>query len=143
MWSLFSDDLDVSVVSLEQMKLATEIVDQCLQETELFHNQPADRTLRYMQHINKVARETGSEVTYKKCRDAATWKGGRSYKTADFARCIERLCDDGFGEKGLVGKSLSYRSLRPMPGDNTDKEKQGSCQPKTSAVQSVSKKRRF
>ena len=96
-----------------------------------------------MQHINKVARETGSEVTYKKCHAAATWKGGRSYKSRDFASCVERLCDDGFGEKGMVGKSLSYRSLRPMPGDNTDKEKQGSCQPKTSAVQSVSKKRRF
>ena len=33
-------------ISVELMRTAAGIVDQCLQETELFHNQPADRALR-------------------------------------------------------------------------------------------------
>ena len=33
-------------ISVELMRTAAGIVDQCLQETDLFHNQPADRALR-------------------------------------------------------------------------------------------------
>ena len=40
-------------------------------EPELFHNQPADRALRYMQHINSVSQKHG-EVTYKLSHAKAT-----------------------------------------------------------------------
>lgn len=64
-------------ISVELMQTAAAIVDQCLQETDLFHNQPADRALRYMQHINSVIQEHG-EVTYKLSHAKATWKGRRT-----------------------------------------------------------------
>ena len=62
-------------ISVDLMRQAAAIVDQCLQETELFNNQPADRALRYMHHINSVSQEHG-EVTYKLSHAKATWKGG-------------------------------------------------------------------
>jgi hypothetical protein len=129
-------------ISVELMELAAAIVDQCLQETELFHNQPADRTLRYMQHINSISQKVG-DVTYKLSHAKATWKGGRDFKSKDFATCVEKLCDQGYGEVVEGTSPLTYRSLRQMPGDSTDNEKQLGCQPKSTAVQSVSKKRRF
>ena len=129
-------------ISVELMKTAASIVDQCLQETELFHNQPADRALRYMQHINSVSQEHG-EVTYKLSHAKATWKGGRTYKTKDFAACVEMLCDQGYGEVVEDTSSLTYRSLRQMPGDSTNSKKQPVCQLEMTAAQPVSKKRRF
>ena len=129
-------------ISVELMKTAASIVDQCLQETELFHNQPADRALRYMQHINSVSQEHG-EVTYKLSHAKATWKGGRTYKSKDFAACVEMLCDQGYGEVVEDTSSLTYRALRPMPGDSTNSKKQPVCQLETTAAQPVSKKRRF
>ena len=129
-------------ISVELMQTAAAIVDQCLQETELFHNQPADRALRYMQHINSVSQEHG-EVTYKLSHAKATWKGGRTYKSKDFASCVEMLCDRGYGEVVEDTSSLTYRSLRPMPGDSTNSKKQPVCQLESTAAQSVSKKRRF
>ena len=113
-------------ISIDLMRLATSIVDPCLQETELFHNQPADRALRYMQHINSVSQELG-EVNYKLSHAKATWKGGRSYKAAAFASCVERLCDQGYGEVVESTSSLTYRSLRLIPGDSTNSEKQHVC----------------
>ena len=59
-------------ISVELMQTAAVTVDQCLQETDLFYNQPADRALRYMQHINSFGQEHG-EVTYKLCHAKATW----------------------------------------------------------------------
>ena len=129
-------------ISVELMRTAAGIVDQCLQETELFHNQPADRALRYMQHINSVSQELG-EVTYKLSHAKATWNGGRTYKTKDFAACVEMLCDQGYGEVVEDTSSLTYRSLRPMPGDSTNSKKQPVCQLESTAAQSVSKKRWF
>ena len=113
-------------ISVELMQTPAAIVDQCLQETELFHNQPADRALRYMQHINSVSQEHG-EVTYKLSHAKATWKGGCSYKAQDFATCVEKLFAQGYGEQGQVGKSVTYKSLRPMPGDSTNSKKQLVC----------------
>ena len=95
-----------------------------------------------MQHINSVSQELG-EVTYKLSHAKATWKGGRTYKTKDFAACVEMLCDQGYGEVVEDTSSLTYRSLRPMPGDSTNSKKQPVCQLETTAAQPVSKKRRF
>ena len=100
------------------------------------------RALRYMQHINSVSQELG-EVTYKLSHAKATWKGGRTYKTKDFAACVEMLCDQGYGEVVEDTSSLTYRSLRPMPGDSTNSKKQPVCQLESTAAQSVSKKGRF
>ena len=95
-----------------------------------------------MQHINSVSQKLG-EVTYKLSHAKATWKGGRTYKTKDFAACVEMLCDQGYGEVVEDTSSLTYRSLRPMPGDSTNSKKQPVCQLESTAAQSVSKKRRF
>ena len=94
------------VITVELMQTAAAIVDQCRQETELFHNQPADRALRYKQHINSVSQKHGG-VTYKLTHVKATWKVGRSYKAHDFASCVEKLCAQGYVEQGQVGKSLT------------------------------------
>ena len=95
-----------------------------------------------MQHINSVSQEHG-EVTYKLSHAKATWKGGRTYKSKDFAACVEMLCDQGYGEVVEDTSSLTYRSLRPMPGDSTNSKKQPVCQLETTAAHPVSKKRRF
>jgi len=70
-----------------------------------------------MQHINSLSQTLG-EVTYKTCRAKATWKGGRTYKSKDFAACVDMLCAQGYGEVVEGTSSLIYRSLRPMPGDS-------------------------
>ena len=133
---------DDRVISVDLMQLAAAIVDQYLQETELFHKQPADRALRYMQHIKSVSQKHG-EVTYKLSHAKATWKGWRTYKSKDFAACVEMLCDQGYGEVVEDTSSLTYRSLRLMPGDGTNSNKKPVCQLETTAAQSFSKKRRF
>ena len=57
--------------------------------------------------------------------------------------CVEMLCDQGYGEFVEDTSSLTYRSLRPIPGDSTNSKKQPVCQLETTAAQPVSKKRRF
>ena len=94
-----------------------------------------------MQHINSVGLKHG-DVIYKLSHAKATWKGW-SYKSKDFATSVEMLCDQGYGEVVEDTSSLTYRSLRPMPGDSTNSKKQPVCQLESTAAQSVSKKRRF
>ena len=74
-----------------------------------------------MQHINSVGLKHG-DVIYKLSHAKATWKGW-SYKSKDFATSVEMLCDQGFSEVVEDTSSLTYRSLRPMPGNSTNSEK--------------------
>lgn len=77
--------------------------------------------MRYMQHINSVNQKRG-EVTYKLSHAKATYKDGRTYKAANFEFCLERLCDQGYGEVVEDTSSLTCRSLRPMPGHRTNNQ---------------------
>ena len=52
----------------------------------------------------------------------------------------ELLRDQGYGEVVEGNSSLTYRSLRPMPGDSTNSKKQPICQLESTAAQLVSKK---
>ena len=79
-----------------------------------------------MQHFNAVSQKHG-EVNYKLSHAKATWKGGRIDKSRDFAACVEMLCDQGYGEVVESTSSLTYRSLRLIPGDSTNSEKQPVC----------------
>ena len=79
-----------------------------------------------MQHINAVSQKHG-EVNYNLSHSKATWEGGPTYLLRDFAACVEMLCDQGYGEVVESTSSLTYRSLRLIPGDSTNSEKQHVC----------------
>lgn len=99
------------LVGLQTMQLATEIVDQLLLETELFHESPSDRGIMLMRHINDGVE---GEVTYEKARAKGTRKLRGLCKSKDFQTAVRSLVNQGFGE--IVRETpLTYRSVRPLP----------------------------
>lgn len=106
---------DQTSVSEDLMRLAIDIVDQLTQETQLFHESPADSTLLFMRHIHQLAKHHG-DCTYALARDKGRSKKKGGKKTAaDFQNCVDRLVADGYGEKVADAKNLTYRAIKPMP----------------------------
>ena len=103
----------VGEISVNLMQLATQIVDQSLQETELFHHKPNDRMLIYMRHINAESQKSG-DLDFQHCHAKATWKGGRNYKSKDFTTCVQQLVDQEYGVSRWVGQKLIYKSTRAL-----------------------------
>ena len=103
-------------ISFDLMQLAIEIVDQLTQETQLFHESPADSTLLFMRHIHRLSLKHG-ECSYSLARDKGRSKknGGIKKTAADFAKCVERLVADGYGELVIGAKNLTYKATKPMP----------------------------
>ena len=112
----YHDNDNSPAISLDLMQVAIEIVDQLTQETQLFHESPADTTLLFMRHIHRLSEKYG-ECTYSLARDKGRSKknGGINKTATDFSKCVERLVADGYGELVTDAKNLTYKAIKSMP----------------------------
>ena len=112
------DDEPDSDISLDHMRLATAMVDQCIAETREFHQTPDTIGTVMMRRVHSLSwdndRVQDELITWQIAKDNGN-QPIRNVGAKGFKKAIEALEERGLGERPQVGKLWAFKASKPWP----------------------------
>ena len=111
------DDPD-SEISLDHIRFATAMVDQCISETREFHQPPDTIGTVMMRHVHSLSwdndRVQDDLITWQIAKDNGN-QPIRNGGANGFKKAIAALEEQGLGERLQVGTVWAFKASKPWP----------------------------